>query len=197
MAEDVKNQGFTPLEIIINANRKAKFLTGFTLIELLMVMVIVGILAVVTITRFESFSPIKLDGATKKAVSDIRYVQHFAISKHADSKIEFDDTANSYEACYCNEPDGDCDDIGDCGDSNWSPILDPFTRTGLVVDFINSPEYKGIDIRNLNFDPNFGGDTLQFNWLGGPSAGGSLNLVYQERIRTISITPNTGRVSAE
>jgi prepilin-type N-terminal cleavage/methylation domain-containing protein len=167
---------------------------GFTLIELVMVIVIVGILAGLAIPRFQSFYAIKLSGAARKVVSDLRFAQQLAISQHADSRIEF--SGNSYRGCYCNETDGACSS-GTCTSTNWSAITDPFTRAPLVVDFNTDLQYRGINIASTNF-----GGTLRFDWQGVPqnasgaplTAEGSISLSYQGNNSTIYVTPNTGRV---
>jgi len=57
-----------------------------------------GILAALAVPRFESFYSIKLNGAVKKVVSDIRYVQQLAVSEHTNTKIVFSAAANTYTA---------------------------------------------------------------------------------------------------
>ncbi|MDO8748265.1 MAG: prepilin-type N-terminal cleavage/methylation domain-containing protein [Candidatus Omnitrophota bacterium] len=182
-------------------NSRQKTIEGFTMIETIMVIVILGILAALTIPRFNSFYGIKLAGAMKSVVSDIRYVQQFAVSHHADSRIEFNTAANSYQACYCNEADGACAS-GSCTiGANWSAIPDPFTRGGLGINFTSDLQYRGIVISS----PNFNGSTLRFNWQGIPQdAGGtnltgegSVNFSYQGNSEIIYVTPATGRIGIQ
>lgn len=161
---------------------------GFTLIEFVMAIVIVGILVAIAIPRFESYFVIKLDGAARKAASDVRYVQQFAVSRHTNSRIEFDASSNRYRACFCNEADGKCGS-GTCGSANWSPIPDPFTRADLVVDFTTDAQYRGISVENTI--------TFQFDWQGVPVAGGSVSLEYRGDTRMISVEEQTGMVRIE
>jgi len=174
---------------------------GFTVIEVIMVIVIVAILVILAIPRFEAFYAIKLEGAVRKVVENIRYVQQLAISKHNDCRIEFDAADDSYQACYCNEADGQCD-AGACGDTNWSAIIDPFSRLGLSVDFTIHNQYKGVDISS----PDFGGtNTLRFDWQGIPqnstrsnlTTSGSVSFSYHNNSRTVYVEPNTGLVKRE
>ena len=169
------------------------------MIETIMVIVILGILAALTIPRFNSFYGIKLAGAMKSVVSDIRYVQQFAVSRHADSRIEFDTAADSYRACYCNEADGSCSGGSCLRGATWSAIPDPFTRSGLQINFTSDPQYRGIEITSTNFN---GASVSRFNWQGIPKDGNDTNLAsegsvvfsYQGNSETIYVTPATGRI---
>ena len=174
---------------------------GFTLIETIMVIVIIGILAAVAVPRFNAFYALKLDGAMKKVRSDIRYVQQLGISRHTDTRIEFNAAANSYQACFCNETDGVCA-AGACGSGNWTALTDPFTRGNLQTNFNTDPQYGGIDLTSASFG---GGSTLRFDWQGVPqnsartnlAADGSVSFSYQGNSNTIYVTPNTGRVRVQ
>lgn len=194
--------GFTPLESPLKLDgknnqkrqeRKAPlFLTGFTLIETIMVIVILGILAALTIPKFNSFYGIKLSGAIKKVRSDIRYVQQLGISQHMDTRIVFDTANNSYQASYCTVSGGVCG-------NSWAAITDPFTRGNLQAYFNTDPQYRGIDLTGASFG---GTSTLRFDWQGVPqnssrvnlAADGSASFSYQGNSSTVYITPNTGRI---
>jgi prepilin-type N-terminal cleavage/methylation domain-containing protein len=188
------SEGFTPLEIQTKTNddlrkRQRRFLslTGFTLIELVMVIVIVGILAALVVPRFESFYSIKLSGAVKKVVSDIRYTQQLAVSRHETYKIIFDTSLDKYEVRRA---------------SDNSLAKDPFSRADFVVNFNTDPQYKGINLSSAAFG---GTATLQFNWQGIPQDGNGINLSsdgqveleYHNNSLTIYVTPRTGRVRIE
>ena len=186
-------RGFTPLETIEQPQEIKRSLSGFTLIETIMVIVIIGILAAVAVPRFNAFYAIKLDGAMKKARSDIRYLQQLAISQHVDTRIVFNTGSNSYQAQNCNGSGSNC--------TAWSPAIDPFTRGNLLTNFNSDPQYGGIDISAASFQ----GETLRFDWQGIPYnnsglpliSDGLLTLVYQGNSKSIYVTANTGRVRIE
>jgi prepilin-type N-terminal cleavage/methylation domain-containing protein len=151
---------------------------GFTIIELVMVIVIVAIMAMLAIPRFESFYSIKLSGAVKKVVSDIRYVQQMALSRNTNTRIVFNITNDTYKAQEENPRNS----------GNWQYIKNPFTRTDLVVNFQTDPQHGGLDIVSNSFTNN----TLQFNWEGTPQAGGQVSFTYRNNTNSIFVQNGTG-----
>lgn len=164
---------------------KKKNPAGFTIIEVIMVIIIISILAVLALPRFDSFYEIKLNGAVKKIISDIRYTQQLAISCHEDYRISF--TGNTY-------------DVRRVSDNAYA--TSPFDRGNLTVNFNTDSQYNGIAISN----PTFAGTTnLRFDWNGNPlgstganlTTAGQVSFSYHGNSLTVSVEPGTGKVSAQ
>jgi prepilin-type N-terminal cleavage/methylation domain-containing protein len=154
---------------------------GFTIIELVMVIVITAILAMLAIPRFESFYSLKLSGAVKKAMSDIRYVQQMALARNTNTRIIFNTATDTYEAQEENPR----------GSANWQYLKDPFTKANQVVNYRTDPQYKGVSIANVNFNS---GNILQFDWQGTPQSEGQVTFTCRGNTRIIIVEANTGRV---
>jgi prepilin-type N-terminal cleavage/methylation domain-containing protein len=160
---------------------------GFTFIELVMVIVIVGILAVVTVPRFQAFNIIKLNSAVKKIVSDIRYTQSIAVSSHDMYGMTFDTGLERY-------------DVRRVRDNTFA--RDPFSRQNFTVSFASDPMYGGMNIVSANF-----GNTnqLRFGWNATPLNGnnvsltseGSLAVSYRGASMSIYVSPGTGTVRVQ
>jgi prepilin-type N-terminal cleavage/methylation domain-containing protein len=160
---------------------------GFTVLEMIMVILIVAILAVMSIPRFESYYTIKLEGAARKLVSDIRYAQRLAIARHETYGVEFNTGSDSYRLFRA---------------SDNSTATDPLTRSDMIIDFTAQTEYRGIDLSSANFG---GTNKVQFNSLGAPQDGtgsaltstGIVTISYKGGSKSVTVTPNTGMVSLQ
>ena len=160
---------------------------ALTLVEIIVIILIIGILAIVALPRFGIFYEIKLQGAAKKIVSDIRYAQSMALSCHTFTRIVFDESNDIYrgEYFYADE---------------WRNLRDPLTGEDLELDFRTDYQYKGIDILNVDFGST---TTLMFDWQGipqdenGMERSGSLGLSYKGRLITITVAPRTGKINVE
>ncbi|MBN1793376.1 MAG: GspH/FimT family protein [Candidatus Omnitrophica bacterium] len=155
------------------------------MLEMIMIIVVIAILAVLAIPRFDTYYDLKLNGAARKLISDIRYVQQISISKHTGYGLEFDTGGNSYRVFLV---------------SSDATIPDPTTRTNMIIDYDTSAEFAGIDLNAVNFG---GTAELRFSSLGEPrdanntalAASGTVTLVYQGRTKTVTVTPETGRAT--
>ncbi len=185
----IEKQKGVLLNNVLMRNHVMRSRAAFTLTEFTMVIVVLGILAAVTVPRFKSYYELKFSGAVKKVVADIRYAQQVALARHANVRIVFNTSAESYSVQEEYPPDGGV----------WINVADPFTRSALSMNFTSDPQYDGIAINSASFG---GTTTLRFNWEGIPqnSSGstlttdGSLVLTYQGNTATIYVTPTTGFV---
>lgn len=152
---------------------------GLTVIELVLVIIIVGLLAGVTVPRFEAFYSIDLASAARTLAADIRYAQSQAIAERTRYGIIFDPAAEAYTV-YRNTP--------------ATPALDP-----LAPGRIMKRRLRGVDLIAASFD---GGTAVEFDGLGVPYAASGAELVQRGRVLlaeggisdTVAIYPLTGRV---
>lgn len=160
---------------------------GFTLIELVMVIVIVGVLAALAVPRFNAFSSAKLSSAANKLVSDLRYVQQLAVSRHTTYRVYFDTSLDRYE-------------VRDVSDNSLAK--DPFSRQDFIVSFRTDPQFSGVDINTASFGSTAG---LLFNWEGVPQNNNSVNLTGEGNVqlrlggesRTVYVRPGTGTLRVQ
>ncbi len=134
-------------------------ISGFTLIELIMVITILGILAVVAVPRFPNMNIIRLDMASEKVQSDIRYAQSLAVDTQRWTRIVFSAAADNYTVYI-----GGFDD-GTGNPSAWTIALDPLTKTNFTFQ-LNTGDFAGIDLTQIVFNaPN---NQLVFDKWGNP-----------------------------
>ena len=170
---------------IIGKMKKNKFF--FTIIELIMIITIIGILILLILPRIRVVYSIKLQGATKKLVQDIKYTQTVAITTHTNYAISFNPAENSYQVYQV---------------SSGNLLKDPYTHQPLVVDFDEISQYRGININSVDFG---GTNILQFNWRGNPYDGngnpltreGRIILSYHDESFTIIVSPQTGNIEIQ
>ena len=102
---------------------------GFTLIEIIMVVVIIGILAWVAITKYPT-TGISLETAADMIKSDIRSVQALAMAKHASKSLTFSSsTAYEFQAIAGANKTRNFDDIFQGEISLTSPSTYPSVIT--------------------------------------------------------------------
>ena len=71
---------------------------GFTLIELVIVFAIIVILAGISLASFRNIQPnIKLNGAARNLVTDLRYAQQLAIAEQIDYGVFFSTSTHGYK----------------------------------------------------------------------------------------------------
>ncbi|MFH1768761.1 MAG: type II secretion system protein [Candidatus Omnitrophota bacterium] len=185
------------LRPMISSCKSSRFKDKYalTLFELIVVISIVGILAVLTLPHMGAYSAFKLEIAAKQIVSDIRYVQNAALTRHIDTRLIFNAPLNRYSGEYY-----------DTTTLSWRALTDPFTRGGLTVNFNTDTQYKGIDISDSGGGVDFGGtNILKFDWQGisydgndlALAAEGKVTIKYKNSAKVIRVTPQTGVVTVD
>lgn len=150
---------------------------GFTLVETIIVVVIIGIVAIVAIPRFnETIQSKRLYDATEKLYDDLNYCRDYAIAQHTNTWIEFESSQEKYRLFY--------------GDS-WAArnaLIDPARSSDDW--FVINDTFLGVEIQSTSFS----GNRISFNWWGTPSEGGTVVLINGITSKTITVQPETGYV---
>ena len=158
---------------------------GFTLIETVLTITLIGIMAYVVISAF-SFQTTRLDLAEDKLVRDIEYAKRLALTKGSRYGIFFEPANDRYTVFVT---------------SSATPIPDPENRSQNLIVNYTSGSFAGVDVVSANFG---GSTTLTFDAQGRPIDVALIPLVGIGTVvlqggsvtRTITVSPNTGKVTA-
>ncbi len=153
---------------------------SFTLIELLAVVVIIGILAAVGIRSIAS--PIvnqQFDAARKRIEADFSLARQHAISTAMPQSVLFDVSARSYSIPNLPDPDRPGG-----GDYTVDLSKGPYEIQALAVTF-DVPSEANDDTAEIVFDAS-----------GKPDSGGTISLQIGDRIDTLTVDAEDGRVVA-
>lgn len=163
---------------------------GFTLLELLvMIGVIAGLATVAFVGMWGTINTFRLDAATTKVLSDIRYAQQLARTHNGWYGIRFQvDPANQYSV---------------------------YSTDGMIDTNVNNPANPSVDLV-INIYDDYGaavsavdiasGSQLEFNPMGTPYddkngsplvSNGAVTISREESSKTISIIRDTGRAEVE
>ncbi len=154
-------------------------LTGFTVVELLIVVVILSIVALTAVPMMSSAASIQIRSAANMIAADVEYARSMAISRGQNYRVVFDKNADNYRIVDLN------------GNVIQHPVKKGFTY---VVDFPTESRLSRVDITNANFN---GTQTVEFDCLGSPLFGGTVNLQAGAVTATVSVEPVTGFVSIQ
>lgn len=159
---------------------------GFTLIELVTVIVILGIVSVAvggpTMAYIDS---IRSRSAAGRLLSDIRFVQRYAMSSRQRTWIEFDTTADSYQIF--------AEDLANPGKAGRLPLRHPLDQSTNGVQF-GAGAFANVGIESANINST---DELEFDSFGVPYDGDMGALAANATVTltngvTITIYPVSG-----
>lgn len=170
----------TPLHFA-STTRPARRARGYTLVEVLMVVVIVGIAAAVVVPQMLEAGSMQIQSAGRMVIADIIYAQNEAIAQQANRKLVFDPAQNSYKIT---------DASGNALASSWR--MGGGGTTDYTVSFTGDSRFDRVKLSAAAFN---NATTLEFDPLGGPLAGGTVDLVSGNLKYRISVADYTGRVT--
>jgi prepilin-type N-terminal cleavage/methylation domain-containing protein len=155
---------------------------GFTLIEVLVTVVIIGIAGALIVPHLLRAGTLGVQAAVRMTIADIVVAQNEAVAQQATRRVVFDQADNLYSLT-----DGNGNVIG----ATWMPNYAEGAGN-YVINIGNDSRFEGVTLEN----PNFGGQAyLEFDALGSPVEGGSVDLVYGSFRYRIAVAPFTGRIS--
>jgi len=160
----------------------ARRIHGYTLVEVLIIVVILGIAAAVIVPQMLAAGSLGVQAAARVIIADILFAQNDAIAKQRTRKVVFDSANESYSLVDENDA---------VISANWKGGGPDY-----VVSFIDDTRFQGVVIVSADF----GGatpQTLEFDDLGGPLNGGTVEIEFQGRRYRITVASFTGRVTVE
>lgn len=151
---------------------------GYTLIEVLVVVAIIGIAGAIVVPQMLQGGTLGLQAAGRMVVADLLHAQSDAIASQSLRRVEFDLNNNRYRLL---------------NESN-QPLADA-TKAGTVngyVDLNADSRFQGIRLLRANFNSTH---TVEFNALGSPTHGGTVDLAFNQLEYRITVSEMTGRVT--
>ena len=157
--------------------------TGYTLVEVLIIVAILGVAAAIIVPQMLAAGTLGIQAAARVIIADILYAQNDAIAQQRNRRVVFDVANESYTLT---------DEAGTVLSVNWKNG----TANNYLVDFVNDQRFQGVVIVSANF----GGatpETLEFDALGGPLSGGTVEIQFQNSRYRITVAAFTGRVTVQ
>lgn len=156
---------------------------GYTLVEVLIIVAILGIAAAIVVPQMLAAGTLGVQAAARIIIADILFAQNDAIAQQRTRKVVFDPANESYSLVDENDAVISARWKGG-GDNNY------------IVDFTTDSRFQGVVIVSADF----GGatpQTLEFDDLGGPLNGGTVEIEYQGERYRVTVASFTGRVTVE
>jgi len=166
---------------------KSAISKAFTLVELVIIVLLIGILAVIAVSRVGVVSNFRQEGTLTKVRADLRYAKEYAMNNSCHARVAYD-TAGDTSYTITTDLSG-----------SWADMEDPTTHVAPFTVTLNTGNYAGVQIASANFD---GQTTVEFDAIGRPySYDGAIStlLAVTGAVtitggRTVTVTVDTGRV---
>ena len=164
---------------------------AFTLAEVLTVVTIIGIAGAVVVPQLLNAGSLGVQAATRSVVADILFAQNDAIATQATRRVIFDVTNNRYwlTADTSFAMGGTLPNPTNALSVTWK---DGTGGPNYLVDFATDNRFQGVAVQNASFG---GVPVLEFDALGGPTSGGTVDVIFNTTTLRVTVAPFTGRVT--
>ena len=152
------------------------------MIELMAVLVILGFAAMVVVPMVGQTGDIDASAAARKLTSDVLFAQNYAITHQTRVRVTFNTTLKQYTLT----------EVPAVG----SPVVltHPVTRRSYVVTFSVTQGLSRVRLAAASFA---GQGQVDFDSLGAPNQGGTVQLTSGSASRTVTVAAVTGKVSVQ
>lgn len=154
---------------------------AFTLIEVLIVVAIIGIAGAIVVPQMLQVGTMQIQAAARMVIADIIYAQGEAATQGATRRVVFDVANNRYTLT---------DGNGTALQSSWR--MGNTTDSSFMVSFNQDSRFRGCTLTTAGFN---GSATLEFDALGAPIDGGTVEITAAGQTFRITVAPFTGRVT--
>lgn len=158
-----------------HTHRTSRSAAAFTMIELLVVIVIMAIASAVVVPHLARSDSFAAQSAARVVFGDILFAQNDAIAQQQTRRIVFDLDNQSYQLT----------------DGSGTTLSAAWLGGSYVVNFGAGTQWPDVTLGSTSFSSN----TLEFDDLGTPDAGGTVQLTAGAFAYQITVTPITGRVT--
>ena len=152
---------------------------AFTLVEILVVVTIIGMIGAIVVPHVLQAGTMQVQAAGRIVIADILFAQNDAVAQQRTRRVVFEPSLNRYRLT---------DIDGNLLTATWMP------GQQYEQDFNADKRFTGVRIQNVDFN---GGLILEYDELGTPSTGGSLDLVAAGKTYRVTVAPFTGRVTID
>jgi prepilin-type N-terminal cleavage/methylation domain-containing protein len=164
----------------VTASRTTRrYSAAFTLIEVLIVVAIIGLAGAIVVPAIGKMGSLQIQAASRIVIADLIYAQNEAVAHQAVRKLVFDDATGSYK-------------LTDADGNTLSATWKNGNANNFVVSFKNDDRFTGVDLSTVDFG---GAKEIEFDALGTPSSGGTVDLVSGSTRYRVSVAAFTGRIT--
>ncbi len=165
---------------------------AFTLVEVLVVVTIIGLAGAIVVPHLLTAGTLGVQAAARSVIADILYAQNDAIAAQDTRRVVFDVANNRY---WLTADDSFLLNVIPAP-TNALTVAWKGAASGpnYLINFNTDERFDGVTLEN----PGFGGfPTLEFDALGGPTNGGSVDVVFNNTRLRVTVAPFTGRVTVD